>query len=120
MNGSVYREIGKGGKSASEWGLKSIERIVLSFIGEATSLSLYLSPFSPLFLWKSMAAKLWEGRLRPKGNYSQFDRSQASFLPSRACRFEATGEQPCKDALDFTESQNLLLSNQSCPFSRIL
>ena len=44
---------------------------------------LYLSPFSPPYLWKPIAAKLWEGRLRAKDNHSHLDRSQASFLPPR-------------------------------------
>ena len=46
-------------------------------------LHLFLSPFFPLFLWKSIGTRLWEEPLCPKGSHSPLDRSQASFPPSR-------------------------------------
>ena len=40
-----------------------------------------------------MAARISEGHLRPQGNHSHLNRSQASFLPSRARRFAISGAQ---------------------------
>ena len=60
--------------------MKPIERLVLSFLGDQ-KISLYLSPFSPLFLWKSIGAKLWEGRLRPITTLVQRRNQIGSLLP---------------------------------------
>ena len=56
--------------------MKPIERFGLSFLDEP---KIYLSPFSPLFLWKSIAARLWEGRLpRKVTTAAAFARKRAS------------------------------------------
>ena len=50
-------------------GMNPTGRMARSFGGEATAFSQYLSVF-PLFQWKSIAARLWEGRLRPKVDHN--------------------------------------------------
>lgn len=41
INDSIYREIGKGGEAGLDFAMEPIERIPLTFVGEAPSLSLH-------------------------------------------------------------------------------
>ena len=95
-------------KGCFEFAMKPIERIAALSIGEAPYLSLPVLRALPV---KTIAARLWEGRLRPKGNHGLLERSQASFLSTRAYRFEVSPEQPAEDGLSSAATSNPLSSN---------